>query len=71
MPFVRLEVEGEGDVDVYAFLHNDTRNVVAKWGPLARSHAHSRSPLRTSALSLLNWGREFESEERKGVRRGE
>ena len=26
--------------DVYAFLHNDTRNV-AEWGP----HAHSRSPL--------------------------
>ena len=26
--------------DVYAFLHNDTRNV-AEWG----SHAHSRSPL--------------------------
>ena len=37
MPFVRLEVEMD---DVYAFLHNDTRNV-AEWGP----HAHSRSPL--------------------------
>ena len=28
----------------------------------ARTLAHSRSPLRTSALSLLNWGRQFESE---------